>query len=66
MFAREGQMRICLRRREFIAALGGAAAAIDMTLPPDPARNQGESMGNLPKRSEPGGIAQRTIWKIGP
>jgi hypothetical protein len=24
--AREGQMRICLRRREFIAGLGGAAA----------------------------------------
>jgi putative ABC transport system substrate-binding protein len=27
MFAREGQMRICLRRREFIGALGGAAVA---------------------------------------
>jgi hypothetical protein len=25
--AQEGQMRICLRRREFIAGLGGAAAA---------------------------------------
>jgi hypothetical protein len=24
--AREGQMSICLRRREFIAGLGGAAA----------------------------------------
>ena len=25
-----------------------------------------ESIGNLPKRSEAGGIAQRTIWNSGP
>jgi hypothetical protein len=25
--AREGQMRICLQRREFVAAFGGGAAA---------------------------------------
>ena len=49
--------------RNDVAAVDSDAADFD---PSGDRAVDRESIGNLPKRSEAGGIAQRTIWNIGP